>query len=222
MWNALKQFVAAPEAESTETDVGDGPCSSKRADRESISKSMSAAVLNAVTDSNYTDADRRIEMLKDGKGYIQANIDIREACFFIRLAHHEGEFAVGLGRRTFDAALDNLAENLYEIEWYERKGKTRASWGLQPAFRWSVGGYNNKRKPFPMTSIEQLASFVPVGVELTPKSSGNAPVLTKACMAALRSFMAGEAPEAEASDTEGGVVVKAKRRRTAVIEDDDD
>ena len=227
MWNVLKQFATEPESACTETDVAAVPCRSRRADRESISKSLSAAVLNAVTDGDYTDADRHIAMLKDGNGYVEANLDTHGMCFFIRLSHHEGEFAVGLGRRTFDAALDNPSEKLYEIEWYERKSKNRQSWGQQPAFKLSIGGYSKKRKPYPLTSIEQLTSFVPVAVELTPKSSDNAPVLTKACTAALRSFIAGEAGEAgeevqnEDSDTEG-VVVKAKRRRIAVIEDEDD
>ena len=141
MWNVLKQFATEPESACTETDVAAVPCRSRRADRESISKSLSAAVLNAVTDGDYTDADRHIAMLKDGNGYVEANLDTHGMCFFIRLSHHEGEFAVGLGRRTFDAALDNPSEKLYEIEWYERKSKSRSSWGLQPAFKWTVGGY---------------------------------------------------------------------------------
>ena len=59
-------------------------------------------MLNIVPDSTYTQRDRSVALSADpsvGRLYLQRNIDVSGAFFFIKLSHYEGEFAVGLGRR---------------------------------------------------------------------------------------------------------------------------
>ncbi|KAL3894143.1 MAG: hypothetical protein SGPRY_013888, partial [Prymnesium sp.] len=62
------------------------------------------------------------------------NLDHAGTHFFIELQHFEGEFKIGLGYLTLNAALDEPGEQ-YEIAWYERKSRTKHSGGKTPAFK---------------------------------------------------------------------------------------
>ena len=177
--------------------------------------------------------DRRIALLQDakrGSSYVSENVDVKGALFLFSLEHAEGEFAVGLGRRTFDADVDNASEQLYEIEWFTRKNK-KNDWGLRPAFKLKLAGYRKEGRrsvPYWQTSVEPIASFLPIVVK-TSGSAADEPVLTQDCMSALRAYMksrAAEAGEAEADEELDGQVnvsEKAKRKRKAnkVVDDDE-
>ena len=225
-WKVLKQHVADPSPAATSTTSHQPAINNKsrRVDREGISKSTRAAVLNAVTDADYTESDRHMAMLMDGESYINEKINSKDACFFFSLEHAEGEFAVGLGRRTFDSKVDNPSAGLYEIKWYVRKNR-KADWGQQPSFKWSIGDWSNARKPYPKVSVEPLTAFLPVVVELTLKSTREEPTITKACMAALRAFVQGKKGQSEGGSSEEDSKVlhiqsKRRRRSHSIIEDD--
>ena len=228
-WKVLKQHVVTA---ADQDDDGaqqpsmalelnpTAPGCSRRVDREAISRSTNVGVLNAVTDADYTDAHRRVDLLKDGEVYIDANIN-KDVCFLLRLEHLEGEFAVGLGRRAFDTECDRPNEGLFVIKWYKRKNN-RNSWGQQPAFKWTIAGFKTtaRSSAFPLESLEPRSAFLPITVQLTEKCTYDEPVLSKSCMAAVRAYFADEETHNAEEDSE---IVHAppKRRRGVVLDDDE-
>ena len=127
-----------------------------------------------------------------GRAYISKRLDEKGALFFIQLKNYEGELAVGIGRRLFTETQAELEAAKYQVEWFERKGKKRHSWGLKPAFKLTVAGYTGKRKKVSQQSLESIRHFLPLIVSTTskaPKASMEEFTLTQACMAALRSLM---------------------------------
>lgn len=166
---------------------------SKKVDREALSKATSLIELNRVTNPNYTMKDQKAAIARDesyGAAYVNDNLQVQGTLFFIKLKHYEGEFAIGLGKRTFNKEVDGEAEGTFEIQWFERKNKKNHSWGKQPGFRVAIQGYSNNRKPIPMTSIESLEDFLPLAIEVTKRSQwSDEPVLSQDTMTALRSRM---------------------------------
>ena len=123
-------------------------------------------------------------------------------------------------------------QNLYKIEWYERKGKRNDNWGHTPAFKLTIAGYTKQRKAYPTTSVEPFSAFIPVHVQLVASSTNAEPKLTKACMTALRSAVKGKdsagtsadnAMNEEASEEEDEEIRPAKqsKKRKRVITDPD-
>ena len=202
MWKVLKtHVVAAPARAGAPVAAASAAAAGKRrVDRQALGASTSAAEVNIVTHPGYTERDRRIALLNDdekGRTYLRDNIDKKNALFFIKLEHAEGELAVGLGRRTFDADLDNAAASSYAIEWFERKNKRVESWGKQPGFRLAIESYDAKRRRIVQSSVETLNDFLPVAVQCTPTTAGSdEPSLSQDCMAALRAYL-GEGEEGE-------------------------
>lgn len=166
---------------------------SKRVDREKLASSMNVVELNRVTGTNYTKKSQRVSLLTDkgrGASYVSKNINKSGALFFIKLAHYEGEFRVGLARRTFDADKDDEKSHKYAIEWFERKSKKESSWGKKPGFRLAIVDYDSRRKPIISSSVESLDDFLPIEVVLTKGSKvENEPTVNQDCMDALRSYM---------------------------------
>lgn len=164
----------------------------EKLDREALCKAKSVVELNRVRHPKYTEADQRVAVAKDacyGGEYLRDNINEPGALFLIQLTHHEGEFAVGLGRRTFNDKADLPKDSKYEIEWFERKNKKEHSWGKQPGFRLAICGYqNNQRgKPIYTKSIESMDDFLSIAVQVTKKSKKSSePVLSQDTMQALR------------------------------------
>ena len=233
MWKVLKTHVTsapdpAPAVSSSRTDAAAG--ASRRIDRQALGASTSAADVNVVLHSGYTAADQRAALLGDherGQAYLQKNLSEQGALFFIRLTHSEGELAVGLGRRDFDATVDDDAAQKYSVEWFERKNKKVASWGKQPGFRLCISCYNAKRQPVLLTSLEKLCDFLPVAVECTPATEGSKePSLSQACMTALRKFIAGggeqEGEEQEQEEDEMAGSSRGKKVRKAADVGDGD
>ena len=205
MWKVLKTHVSDAPAPAASALVAVAPqrastdaaptLGARRFDRQAIGASTSAAVVNIVTHSGYTETDRRVAQLNDhemGRVYLLDNLPKTGALFFIKLAHREGEFAVGLGRRTFleqpvDELVDDTAQ--YEIEWFERKTKSKDDWGKQRGFRRAVAGYDAQRRPIFQVSTETWESFLPVAVKTTPASLGSdEPSLSQDGMSALRAW----------------------------------
>ena len=203
----------------------------RRVNVEALSASTSAAEVNIVTHSRYSEADRRTAFLKDaskGQEYITANWDKKGALFFIRLEHYEGEFNVGLGRRAFDERLDYFNEGEVMVEWFERKNKRVGGWGQQPGFRICPGSYDAHRRVIQHKSLEAVKDFLPV-VVATIKSPPNEPALSKDCMSALRAYMQAEehGPEEDVAlvdddDTPVQEPRKRLRKTSHIINDDDD
>ena len=52
---------------------------------------------------------------------------------------------IGLGRRTFGESAEQAAAKVFEIEWFERKGKKRTQWGQRPAFKLTVASYDKQK-----------------------------------------------------------------------------
>ena len=191
--------------------------------------------------------DRRVSLLQDaqlGKQYISDNLHSKGALFLFTLPHSEGELAVGLGRRTFDAEVDNADKDLYEIEWFERKKKKDTHWGKRPGFKLTVAGYrreNRKNVPYPQTSVEPRSAFLPIVVK-TNKNAAGEPSLTEDCLSALRAHLKGEVAKdadgivddvvqgggvsASDADDDDALAIQfsrnAKRKRKASVVHDDD
>ena len=185
-------------------------------------------------------------MLQDaqlGNKYISDHLHVEGALFLFALPHSEGELAAGLGRRTFDQDVDNAEKELFEIEWFERKNKKETRWGKRPGFKLTLAGYrreNRKDVPYAQTSVEPLSAFLPIVVK-TNKSTVDAPILSEACLSALRAHLKGEtAKDANGDDGDDGddgngnssegidsdglevnVSRKAKRKRKATIVEDE-
>ena len=210
---------------------------------EALSASTSAADVNIVTNPNYTEADRRVAMLTDAsraRGYLQDNFSKPDALFLISLEHHEGEFAIGLGTRTFNAArdsdLDPAADSLLtqpdarvEIKWFERKNKRSNDWGQQPGFKPCIGAYDERRRPVIVTSVERVSRFLPIAVKLTPASKKDHPVLSKDCMSAIRLHVSKDGTETAedawsvvSSDSDEQPVPRKRLRKNPARVDDDD
>ena len=215
MWNVLKTHISAPAQLTSAAPAVAGPSTSRkrRANRDALSASTSAALVNVVTHPGYTEKDRRTALLKDhelGADYVLDNISTDGTLFLIKLQHPEGEFAVGLGRRTFNDDMDGETAQAFEIEWFERKNKKVASWGKQPGFRPAVESYDAQRKPRIMCSVEQICDFLPVAVKVTPATEGSdEPSLSQDCMLALREYLG----EGEAGEEGEGEEASKKRPR---------
>ena len=156
-----------------------------------MSKSTSAVELNRVRDSTNTKQAIQSHLLgAEGvwEGHIKEGINAKNQLFLIRLAFKEGEFALGLGYRTFNEKLD-VAGVKYEIEWYERKSK-KSDWGQKPGFKRCIASYTAQRQKVYKQSVEKLTSFFPVKVDTTAGSSMDEPVLTKNCTDAIREALA--------------------------------
>ena len=107
-------------------------------------------------------------MLKDheaGRAYLRNHLSKQGALFLIGLEHAEGELVAGLGRRTFDAQYDDASAEKYDIEWFERKNKRVAHWGMQPGFKLTISDYDARRRPIPETSVESFRDFLPIAVQ---------------------------------------------------------
>lgn len=210
MWDAILRGTMNVEARQdvepvlaktveNESETFLHPCS-KRVDREKLSSSANVVELNRVTSSHYTKKQQRIALLSEkglGRSYVAKSIDTPGALFFIKLGHYEGEFKVGLARRTFDPEKDDVkgGNGVCAVEWFERKNKKEASWGRKPRFRLSILEYDARRKPIYSTSVESVSDFLPIEVKVTkgsaPSSASNEPSLSQDCMDTLRSYMKG-------------------------------
>lgn len=117
---------------------------------------------------------------------------MKDTLFFVKLNHAEGEFALGLARRTFNMEKDIPGQE-YEVQWFVRKGK-RASWGMQPAFK-LASGVDRQRRSVLHCDVVPIDAFADIPVEVTRSSAArkNSPVLSKNCMAVLRSLVLGSA-----------------------------
>ena len=76
----------------------------KPVQRAALSKSTDVNELNRVRHPNYTDVQQKVALAGSsrlGQDYINSKLQVKGALFFIRLGHNEGEFAIGIGRRTF-------------------------------------------------------------------------------------------------------------------------
>jgi len=153
---------------------------------------------------------------ESGEQYLAKNMEVRGALFLIRLAHFEGELAVGLGRRSFDDSHDREGVEV-AIEWFERKNKTRSDWGVRPSFRLAITSYNEKRRPVYATSVEKLSEFLPITVKNT--GSKAEPTLSSDCLTALRTYLKLQVEE-ESSEEEVRIR-KGKIRRKALVPDDE-
>eukprot|EP00965_Chrysotila_dentata_P068926 2277738-Pleurochrysis_carterae.AAC.1 len=72
---------------------------------------MRASELNIVTYPGYTDADARRASVAEGAAtYLEKNFDEKDALFLVEITDAEGEFALGLVRRTFDETPQQLAD----------------------------------------------------------------------------------------------------------------
>lgn len=226
MWSLLKTYTDPTLTPAANVAAGAAPASAeapapaggkRRVDRQALAASTSAAESNVVTHPGYSEADRRIALLgESGEQYLAKNMEVRGALFLIRLAHFEGELAVGLGRRSFDDSHDREGVEV-AIEWFERKNKTRSDWGVRPSFRLAITSYNEKRRPVYATSVEKLSEFLPITVKNT--GSKAEPTLSSDCLTALRTYLKLQVEE-ESSEEEVRIR-KGKIRRKALVPDDE-
>ena len=218
MWTLLKTFVAHPAPAPATALVpahapAAPPAGKKRVDRQQLGASTSAAHVNVVTHPGYSEADQRVALLQgeSGQQYISQNLTVHGALFLIRLAHAEGELAVGLGRRTFDASVDQEGA-VYGIQWFERKNKKNHNWGVRPSFCLSV--VSRRPKIAYQTSTEKFSDFLPIAVKTNGTS--DEPALTSDCLTALRAYLQ-STQAADASESEEEPVGHGKKRRKNAV-----
>eukprot|EP00965_Chrysotila_dentata_P177379 5858276-Pleurochrysis_carterae.AAC.1 len=112
-----------------------------------------------------------------------------KAVFFLQLNEAEGEFRVGLARRTFDEAPAEREKGEVRVWWFQRISTNR-SWGVQPAFKPCMRAEKGARRPSPFVESVPIESFLKIPVQLTRTSARDGelrkPVLTKDCMQLLR------------------------------------
>lgn len=165
----------------------------ERLDREALSRSTNLVELNRVTNPNWTEKQQRAAIACDrshGESYLNDNFEKAGALFLIKLAHYEGEFNVGLGRRTFNDQMDCPNESTYEVQWFERKSKKRCSWGTKPTFQFSKVACVGPKRMMHELTLESKDDFLPIAVDVTKSSKGtDCPQLNQATMEGLRSYM---------------------------------
>eukprot|EP00965_Chrysotila_dentata_P070341 2323970-Pleurochrysis_carterae.AAC.1 len=95
----------------------------------------------------------------------------KDALFLVESIDAEGEFALGLVRRTFDETLQQLADGEVTVHWYQRISRNH-SWGRQPGFKLCMrraGGKACRPKPYvelvyPRKASFPFLSFLPVNL----------------------------------------------------------
>ena len=96
--------------------------------------------------------------------------------FLTSLQHFEGEWRVGLGRRTFNASLDTA--EAVEVGWFELKSvrarNGKAARPTNPMFR-KTKNYNGRQAKGMKVSLERLADFLEFNVSVTEKSHVDEP-----------------------------------------------
>lgn len=146
-------------------------------------------------------------------------LQVRDALFFVEIADAEGEFALGLVRRTFDETPQQLADGDVRVHWYQRISRNH-SWGRQPSFKpcmCSAGG--RARRPTPFIELVSKESFLSIPILLTRQSRLNLekPVLSQDCMAYLRTV---EVSGIEEEDGEAQEVQEDKAQESTVDSSD--
>ena len=108
-----------------------------------------------------------------GREYIEANLEKDGQLFLIETKHYEGEFPIGIGRRTFgEDPIKAATSHKYEIEWFERKSKAKHLWGKQPSFKLTVADYKKgSRVPIPQKSYEHISHFIPIKFSTTQEEA---------------------------------------------------
>jgi hypothetical protein len=182
-WKSMWELISLVEDSGVDipdgtTEKAEGPAASSskstsflhptgKLDRDRLSTSNDPEELNRVKNPNYTASNQKAKLAANpvlAKAYLEG-IGEEGRLFFIKLQKKEGEFAVGIGRRTFGNQ-DEESASRYEVEWFERKGKKIESWGKQPGFRLTTARYE-RRKPVPARDVVGLDSFIPLVVSTT-------------------------------------------------------
>ena len=146
--------------------------------------------MNVVNHTGYTARDAAICRLRDlGDVWVQQHVDAAsKALFWIELKDPEGELCVGLGFILSPPAGEEPASTGERwIEWFERKGKKHAWASGAVAFKRCLRLEGRRKVPY--LSIEKVAHFLPVAVELCQACSEDSPKVTKLCRDALFSVV---------------------------------
>ena len=156
--------------------------------RATMATARSAALCNVVSHAGYTEKDRNHAVAADpasGALYVSQNLKKKGALFLIELEHFEGEFKLGLGRRTFNDSVDD--DKKMEIEWYERSNKKDKKWSKQPKFKWTIRGYNGRRQTIgPTLSSEPISAFIDLEPKQTKGATEDQPRLKESVVTALQ------------------------------------
>lgn len=215
VWSLLKSIAPARDTAAETHNNDDGQTGNqqpseeqrprgRRPDRAEIANSDSLHILNAVLHPNYTIADRNRDQLADRtewEKHFKQECDRRGALWLIHLPHFEGELAVGLGKRTFS---ESSGSSKWGIQWFMRKSSDH-HWGVRTtAFKMAISHYDPSRRAVPMTSEEPQTSLIPIPVQLTSSCRQAEPVLSQACMAALREWAAANGAAQTEGNTEEG------------------
>eukprot|EP00965_Chrysotila_dentata_P252199 6210544-Pleurochrysis_carterae.AAC.7 len=104
--------------------------------RKFLSRSMRSSELNIISLAGYANADaRRAALAEVVETYVKGyKFEEKDAPFFFDIGDNEGEFALGLTRRTFDEPPEQLAAGEVKVHLYQRISRNH-SWGKQPSFK---------------------------------------------------------------------------------------
>ena len=169
--------VASVDAEVNATMVAHSQLSSqltrlRYADREVLQTAATSATANVVSHAGFSETARVRGVHNDpliGNRYVTDFLDTNGALLLIELQHAEGEFKVGLGRRTFNSTMDKPEERKYEIQWFERKSR-QDQWGQTPSFKLCVAGYDTSRRAIIACSVESAGDILAIEPRVTDGS----------------------------------------------------
>jgi len=185
---------------------------------------MRASEANVVRHIGYTPADHARQVFSEqGEDYVEQNLTVDGALFWVELEVADGMYKVGLAQ-ILHSNEDDEADDRY-VEWFERAAGTakkptspRFEWGSSvQSFRFSMRSVDagtagqQKRKTKQITrwvSKEALASFLPVVVLLCKNCGEKTPKVSKRGLELLFRFVRQKRPHLQElqddSDLEDG------------------
>ena len=221
MWRALRRFPRAHHRTPADGSEGDARATDETEVESDVQpRDVPLALWNSVTGIERPKNERRkaVKLVSERARVdsMDLSLDLEEMeqmieadkrLFFIKLAHFEGDFKVGI------CHVDSIEENgEVAVSWYVWvKGsakKTRVGWGPNPRFQ----PYKQPRSRKLCKTVEDFDVFLPVPVQPTKSSKlptegsiTNSTIrLTKQCVDQLRDFCHVRRPDLVAETTAEG------------------
>ena len=162
-------------------------------------RAVSLSDINVVLHGGYSRTDHAVQSLTEkGETYVAEHLDTPGSLFWLILLEFDGEFKLGLARRSsllplFPGLIDT-ASFMY-VEWFARKS-TNFCWGsTSVSFKPFIETYDQHRRPVVGRSFEPVVEFLPVVVDLTISSTATEPTIRKLGLRTLRQYISSHHPE---------------------------
>jgi hypothetical protein len=145
-----------------------------------------------VLHQGYTQSDHELQVLAEqGRDYLAKYFDQRGALFWIKLNYNDGEYMLGLGRRTSPPS-DNPRIDTTDKVWVRwcARVSSNHNWGTTGvAFKPYIMGYAGRSNPVYCTTYEKVSSFVPIVVALSAGCTEDNPRISKRGFQAVQHYV---------------------------------